>query len=74
MGPIVEALKAEYAGTVDVRVYDVGTDRAANAVFTQMGGTGVPEFYFINSSGQLVDRIIGGASEGALRTKLDSLE
>lgn len=74
MGPIVEALKAEYAGKVDVRVYDVATDQAAYDVFVKMGGTGVPEFYFINSQGQLVDRIIGGDSEQTLRTKLDALQ
>lgn len=73
MGPIVDALKAEYAGKVDVRVYDVGTDQAAYDVFVKMGGTGVPEFYFINTQGQLVDRIIGGESEQVLRTKLDAL-
>lgn len=74
MGPIVEALKSEYAGTVDVRVYDVGTDQAAYDVFVKLGGTGVPEFYFINSEGQLVDRIIGGSAEQELRAKLDALK
>lgn len=73
MGPIVESLKTEYDGKVDVRVYNVGTDQAAYDVFTKLGGTGVPEFYFINTSGQLVDRIIGGAAEQDIKTKLDAL-
>ena len=74
MGPIVEALKAEYAGKVDIRIYDVATDQAAYDVFVKMGGTGVPEFHFINSQGQRVDTIIGGDSEQALRDKLYALK
>lgn len=72
MGPIVEKLAAEFKGKVDVRVYNVGTDQAASALFGQMGGTGVPEFFLIKSDGTIDEHIIGGIAEGDLRALMDA--
>lgn len=67
MGPIVEKLTTEFKGKVEVRTYNVDTDQAAAALFTQMGGTGVPEFYLIKSDGTLDEHVIGGIAEADLR-------
>lgn len=76
MGPIVEAAQADYAGKVEFRVYDISNPSKAEAeveLFQQLGGTGVPEFYFVSASGELSDKVIGSMSEQDFRAILDSL-
>jgi len=77
MGPIVEAAKSEYAGRVDFRTYNITDPRAAQAeveLFQQLGGTGVPEYYFVDSSGKLVERVVGGMPEKDLMARLETLK
>lgn len=71
---MVDRLKQQYEGKVEFRNYKVDADQAAIKVFTQLGGTGVPEFYFINSDGTLANKIIGGTDEANFAHYLDQLK
>ena len=77
MGPIVEAARSEFTGQIDFRTYNITDPRTAQAeveLFQQLGGTGVPEYYFVDSSGKLVEKVVGSMSEQDLRAKLGALK
>lgn len=75
MKPVVDRLKEQYAGKIEFRrldttAGDAETDRLANQFQIQY----VPTFVFINTDGTTSDLLVGGTTEGVLRTKLDALK
>jgi thiol-disulfide isomerase/thioredoxin len=74
MAPVVNGLKDDYDGSVAIRIYNVGTSSAGNALADKYGVQYVPTFVFVDSDGEYVDMIIGETSEATLRKALDSLD
>ena len=73
MKPVVDRLRSKYAGRVEFRRYDVTKDLAGISMANQLGAEYVPTFVFFDSKGVKVDMIVGGATEDALKAKLDAL-
>jgi thiol:disulfide interchange protein len=75
MKPVVDGLKAEYAGKVDFQRLDTTagnaeTDRLANLFQVQY----VPTFVFVNADGTTSDLVVGGTTADVLRAKLNALK
>jgi thiol-disulfide isomerase/thioredoxin len=75
MKPVVDGLKAEYAGRIEFRRLDTTsgnaeTDRLANLFQVQY----VPTFVFVNADGTTSDLIVGGTTADVLRAKLNALK
>lgn len=71
---MVDRLKTQYQGKVDIRTLKVDSNQEAYKLLDQLGGTGVPEFYFIGTDGTLVNKIIGPADENTFKGYLDALK
>lgn len=69
MGPVLDSLANEFAGRA--KLVKVNVDEAPELA-VQYGITAVPTLIFFNN-GDIVDTIVGMASQRALRSKLDSL-
>ena len=74
MAPVVSGIREEYADRVVFKIYDVDNSDEGMALANEFGLQFVPTFVFVDSSGQEVNRIVGLASESALRETLDKLE
>jgi thioredoxin 1 len=69
MGPVLDALAAEFAGRA--KLVKVNVDDAPELA-AEYGITGVPTLIFFNN-GNIVDSIVGMAPQRVLRSKLDAL-
>ncbi|MDH7503175.1 MAG: thioredoxin [Verrucomicrobiota bacterium] len=69
MGPVLDALAAEFAGRA--KLVKVNVDDAPELA-AEYGITGVPTLIFFNN-GNIVDSIVGMAPQRVLRSKLESL-
>lgn len=56
MAPIVNGLEAKYKGKVAVRRINADTDPAA----MELGISAVPTYIFLDSSGNVIERQVGG--------------
>ena len=56
-----------------MRVYLVDENQEAANVFTSLGGTGVPEFYFIGEDGSIQNHMIGYEGDAALEKYTNAL-
>ena len=56
-----------------MRVYLVDENQEAANVFTLLGGTGVPEFYFIGEDGTIKNHMIGYEGDKALESYTQAL-
>jgi thiol-disulfide isomerase/thioredoxin len=75
MKPVVDRLKKEYAGKVDIRRMDISKgDPEVNRIGLSYGIQYVPTFVFVDSSGVKQDLLVGETSYAVLRTKLDALK
>ncbi len=75
MKPVVDGLKKEYQGKVDIVRINAGLASGKEAdLANQYGVTAVPTFVFLNADGTQADKIIGGADAAAMRAKLDALK
>lgn len=54
-------------------MYLVDENSEASQVFTELGGTGVPEFYFIDKNGAIQNHMIGYEGDGALEKYTNEL-
>lgn len=70
---MVDRLKKEYAGRVDVRVY-VDSTEEGDPLAVAFGVEFVPTFVFINSDGTKADQHVGSIPEADLRKKMDALK
>ena len=73
MKPVVDRLRQQYAGRVEFRSYDVTKDLTGISLADRLGAQYVPSFVFFDSQGVKMDMIVGGATEAALKAKLDAL-
>ena len=75
MRPVVDRLKREYAGRVDVKVMDLsGGDAGAEQLASRFGVEYVPTFAFVDADGTRRGEIVGGTTESVLRARLDALK
>lgn len=54
-------------------MYLVDENQEASQVFTELGGTGVPEFYFIDKAGTIQNHMIGYEGDAALENYTQQL-
>lgn len=54
-------------------MYKVDEDQEAANVFTSLGGTGVPEFFFIDKDGTIQNHMIGYEGDEALENYTQAL-
>ncbi len=73
MKPVVDRLREEYKGRVDIRVLNVSTDRVAGEQADAFGIRAVPTFVFAGADGTERDRWLGGMTEEQFRDRLDAL-
>jgi hypothetical protein len=70
MAPMVHGLEAEYFGKVKFSYLDADDPRTD--VFQRaLGFYYQPEFYFLDSDGNLIKKLIGYVSEDELRSMFD---
>jgi thioredoxin-related protein len=75
MRPVVDRLKAEYAGKVDVKIEMLdGDDAEAERLAGIVGVEYVPTFVFVDSSGAQQGLVVGEISEADMRARLDALK
>jgi len=75
MKPVVDRLREQYAGRVDVKAMSLdGDDAEAEALANAIGVQYVPTFVFVDSKGVQQALVVGEMSESDMRTKLDSLK
>ena len=74
MAPVVNRLKSEYEGRVNVRILQ-GGDNGYAELSQRYGIQYVPTFVFVGADGsQRGDAIVGEVDESELRVRLDALE
>lgn len=71
MRPVVDRLKKEYAGRVEIVLLKDGQEATEKA--QQFGVQYVPTFVFLKADGTRIDQVVGGMSEEQMRQKLDAL-
>ena len=59
MAPVVDGLAQQYQGKVSVRKIDANNDPSAQSLNIQ----GVPTYVFIDATGKVVERQLGGNPE-----------
>jgi hypothetical protein len=75
MKPLVERLEKEYAGKVEFRRYVDSGDPVGDKLSLLFNVQYVPTFVFVNADGSVSGQpIVGEASEGVLRQRLDALK
>ncbi|MBK5211061.1 MAG: thioredoxin family protein [Coriobacteriia bacterium] len=72
--PDIDALTQKYKGKVEVRIFECDENAAAQALFDKLGGTGYPEYYFIDSSGTLQQHMVGFEGKDAIDASLAALK
>jgi thioredoxin 1 len=70
MEPIVEQLKEEYGDRVDFKAYNTLEERGK---VDKYGITAVPTFLFINTDGEIVDKVVGQTDIETMRSKIEAL-
>lgn len=73
MKPIVDRLKKEYEGKVEIRVENTLSDSDARRIADEAGVEYVPTFIFYDRTGTKTDQVVGGMTEDQLRAKLEAL-
>lgn len=71
---MVTELTKKYKGKVEIRVYNVNEDREAGQVATDLGVTGVPEFFFFDKDGKLVNQMPGYGGAEMLEQYVQSVQ
>lgn len=72
---MVDRLRQEYAGAVDVKTMDLSRgDAEVDRLATLMGVEYVPTFVFATTDGSVRNQVVGGLSEQELRAQLDALK
>jgi thiol-disulfide isomerase/thioredoxin len=74
MKPLVERLKSEYTGKVEVRRMNVQSDQEGIRLAEAAKAQYVPTFLFFDSQGNKVDMLVGGATYDQLKAKIDALK
>ncbi len=74
MRPVIEKVAKDYKDRVEVRMYNVGTDRDGIELANRFGVQAVPTFIFFGSDGTAASMKVGSLSEAALRQELDALK
>ncbi len=69
VAPVMEKLAEEYEGRAILAKVDVDSNRG---LAMRYGIQAIPTILFFKN-GEVVDRIVGAASEAVIRTKLDAL-
>lgn len=74
MVPVVDGIRDEYAGVVDIVVVDCYTDEGS-LFADRLGVQYLPTFVFVNGDGEIQESatIIGSTTADALRAALDAL-
>ena len=70
MEPIVEQLKEEYGDQVDFKAYNTLEERGKVDKYSIAA---VPTFLFINTSGEIVDKVVGQTDIETMRSKIEAL-
>lgn len=70
IGPVIEELGQEFEGKVEVGKCNVDEE---NELAVKFGIRSIPTVIFINSAGQLADKIVGSASKDAYKEKIEAL-
>ena len=75
MVPVVDGIRDEYAGVVDIVVVDCYTGEGS-LFADRLGVQYLPTFVFVNGDGEVQESatIIGSTTAGALRAALDALQ
>jgi thioredoxin-related protein len=74
MEPVVDRLRQEYAGKVDIKLMDLsGSDASAQELATRFAVEYVPTYVFADSDGTVRDRVVGETAESDMRARLDKL-
>jgi thioredoxin-like negative regulator of GroEL len=74
MKPVVDRLRTEYAGKIDIKRMDTdGTDPVVQQLANTFGIQYVPTFVFVNRDGTVVDTVVGEVPADALTTRLAKL-
>lgn len=68
--PIIEELAAEYEGKIAICKCDVDNN---NDLAMKFAVRNIPLVVFINSKGELADKMVGAASKDAIKAKIDAL-
>jgi thioredoxin-like negative regulator of GroEL len=72
VAPVVNRLKKEYQGKVEIVQIDV--DKTENAELTaKYNINAIPTFIFLDKSGNVVDKAVGALQEEALKEKIEKL-
>jgi thioredoxin-related protein len=75
MRPVVDRLRTQYAGKVDLKAMDLSRgDASVEALATSFGVEYVPTFVFVDRDGTVRSSVVGEMSEDAMRAKLDALK
>jgi thioredoxin-like negative regulator of GroEL len=72
--PVVDGLKAQYAGKVDFKLYDVDKSAEGAQLADEYGAQYVPTFVFLNADGTVSEQLVGALSEEQLTAALDKLK
>lgn len=74
MKPVVDGLKAKYAGRYDIRVMDTTSDPAARQLEQTYDVLGYPTFVFVNSDGTQSGIVVGAVPVAQLEAELAKLK
>jgi thioredoxin-related protein len=75
MRPVVDRLRTQYAGRVDIKEMNLSRgDASVEALADTFGVEYVPTFVFVDRDGTVRASVVGEMSEDAMRAKLDSLK
>lgn len=70
MRPVMEELEKEYGDRIDFRYYDTSRERD---LVQEYGIEYIPTFLFVDSSGRVVNRLVGRTSAETMREELEKL-
>lgn len=73
LAPIIEEIKADYKGKVNVVIYDSWNTQAGAKKASEYGVVSIPTLIFLDKEGQEVSRMVGLQNYSAIVNELDSL-
>ena len=74
MEPVVDRLRQEYAGKVDIKLMDLsGDDPSAEELAARFAVQYVPTYVFADADGTVRDQVVGETAESDMRVRLDKL-